>query len=93
MFTIEESADKTPTDPGYIRDISMFGNEGRDTAEVEVAFKQLLVRFCGFAEATIESMLPDNYVSVRISRDSASGEAQWTYTCLLYTSPSPRDRG
>lgn len=77
VVTISESADKEVGDPGFIRDIELFGNMGRDTDQVETSFKQLMVRFAGLGEATIESMLPANYGKVKVSRDPISGRVRW----------------
>ena len=37
---------------------------------------------------TFTMNLPDEYLA-NTAEDGLTGE--WTYTCLLYTSPSPRD--
>ena len=79
IITISESADKEPGDEGYVRDINLYGNMGADTDVIEDAFKQVLVRFCGLGETTIESMLPVNYDKVKISKDPATGGIRWEY--------------
>ena len=90
VFTIAESADKHPIDPGFVRDIQLYGNCGLDTDQVEAAFKTLMVRFCGLSEATIESMLPRNYSSVRISRDIVSGGLKWECASERDSSDAPQ---
>ena len=90
VFTIAESADMHPIDPGFVRDIQLYGNCGLDTDQVEAAFKTLMVRLCGLSETTIESMLPRDYSSVRISRDIVSGGLKWEYEAERDSSDAPQ---
>ena len=79
IITISESADKKPGDEGYVRDVNLYGNMGADIEIIEDAFKQVLVRFCGLGETTIESMLPGNYDKVKISKHPVTGGIHWEY--------------
>ena len=59
----------------------------------------LLGAFVGVSVASARTIyVPDNYAKIQWAVDNASaGDTitvrDGTYTCLLYTSPSPRDRG
>ena len=90
VFTIAESADMHPIDPVFVRDIQLYGNCGLDTDQVEAAFKTLMVRLCGLSETTIESMLPRDNSSVRISRDIVSGGLNWEYEAERDSSDAPQ---
>ena len=43
---------------------------------VEEAFKQFLVRVLGLGETTVDSMVPQSYTNIRVSKDG-QGNVQW----------------
>ena len=43
--------------------------------------------------AAINQIIKQRHIPSGMENFGAMGEKQWNYICLLYTSPSPRDRG